>query len=240
MIKDIRPEQVLFLDVETVPQFQDYASMPEYKRKFWDHKSSFLAKNDSDNPHSLYERAGIYAEFGKIICISSGFIRLAEGEKSLTLKSFYGHDEKTILSAFYEVLTKLEGSGNRWYLCAHNGKEFDFPYIARRMVVNDIPVPAIIDPRGKWQKEIQLLDTMELWRFGDYKHFVSLNLLADIFGIPSPKDDMDGSQVYGVYYHENNVERIREYCQKDVITLAQVFLKFKNESAVPDANISIA
>jgi len=237
MLNDIRPEQVLFLDVETVPQFPEYTDVPDQKKKFWDHKASFLMKSEHDSPASLYERAGIYSEFGKIVCISSAFIKPADGKREIFVKSFFGHNETDLLSSFYDVLCKLESSGSRWYLCAHNGKEFDFPYISRRMLVNGIPVPGILDPRGKWQKEIQLLDTMELWKFGDYKNFVSLDLLADIFGIPSPKDDMDGSQVYGVYYRDKNLQRIMEYCQKDVITLAQVFLKFKGEKLLDEAQM---
>ncbi len=225
MLQEIKTDYVLFLDVETVPQYPAYSILPESKKKFWDQKASFLAKSESDTPESLYERAGIYAEFGKIICISCGFIR----EGNWITKSFFGDDEKKILEEFRNALHKLETSGKRWFLCAHNGKEFDFPYIARRMVIHGIPVPGILDPRGKWAKDLQLIDTMELWKFGDYKNFTSLDLLADILGIPSPKDDMDGSQVCQVYYKEQDLARIVTYCEKDVKTLCRVFLKLKGE-----------
>lgn len=239
MLNDIRPEQVLFLDVETVPQYPDYASLPETKKAFWNHKASFLQKSPDDTPERLYERAGIYSEFGKIVCISSAFIRQTAGQREVTVKSFAGTDERDLLKGFYDILQKLDSGSQRWYLCAHNGKEFDFPYIARRLLVNGLPVPGILDVRGKWQKEIQLIDTMELWKFGDYKNFVSLDLLADIFGIPSPKDDMNGSQVYSVYYQDQNLDRIVEYCQKDVLTLMQLFLRFKGESPVDAAMVRL-
>lgn len=225
MLQEIKTEHILFLDVETVPQYRDYDAVPDDKKKFWNHKASLIRKSETDTPETLYERAGIYAEFGKIVCISCGLIR----EGNWIPKSFFGDDEKKILEDFRNTLLKLETSGKKWYLCAHNGKEFDFPYMARRMVIHGIQVPNILDPRGKWAKDLQLIDTMELWKFGDYKNFTSLDLLADIFGIPSPKDDMDGSQVYNIYYNEQDLTRIVTYCEKDVKTLCRVFLKLKGE-----------
>lgn len=239
MLNDVKKENVLFIDVETVPQYKTYEAVPESKRKFWDHKASLLTKTEEQTPETLYERAGIYSEFGKIVCISSGFIKTIEGNTELHVKSFYGHDERTILNQFLEIILKLSKSPFKWYLCAHNGKEFDFPYISRRLLVNGLNVPGILDVRGKYQKEIQLLDTMEMWKFGDYKSFASLDLLADIFNIDSPKDNMDGSKVYGEYYEKDNLEGIAKYCDKDVITLAQVFMRYKGEPSIPVANIKI-
>jgi DNA polymerase elongation subunit (family B) len=239
MLNEVKKENVLFIDVETVPQYKSYEAVPESKKKFWDHKASFLAKNEDQTPEILYERAGIYSEFGKIICISSGFIKTVDRDHELHIKSFYGHDERALLMQFIDVVKKLEQSPQKWYLCAHNGKEFDFPYICRRLLVNGLPIPALLDIRGKYQKEIQLLDTMEMWKFGDYKSFVALDLLADIFNIPSPKDDMDGSMVRQVYYEEENLERIVEYCAKDVVTLTQVFLRYKSEPFLLPENIKL-
>lgn len=239
MLNDIRKEQILFLDVETVPQYKDYSSIPENKKKFWNHKASFLSKNEEQTPEILYERAGIYSEFGKIICISSGFIKSVNGNYELHIKSIHSHDERTILSQFLDILKKLDQSPQKWYLCAHNGKEFDFPYISRRLLVNGLSVPNLLDVRGKYAKEIQLLDTMEMWKFGDYKSFVSLDLLADIFNIPSPKDDIDGSMVRQVYYEEDNLQRISEYCSKDVVTLAQVLMRYKAEPFITAENIKM-
>jgi len=239
MLNDIKKENILFIDVETVPQYKDYQSVPEHKKKFWDHKSSFLSKSEEQTPEVLYERAGIYSEFGKIICISIGYIKTIEGKQELHIKSIYGHDERSLLSQFVDVIQKVQQNPQKWYLCAHNGKEFDFPYLCRRLLVNGLAVPAILDVRGKYQKEIQLLDTMEMWKFGDYKSFVSLDLLADIFNIPSPKAEMDGSMVCKVYYEENNLEKIVEYCSKDVVTLAQVLLRYKAEPFIEAANIKM-
>lgn len=239
MLNEVKKDQVLFLDVETVPLHENYDKVPERQKKFWDHKASFLAKKEDDTPAQLYERAGIYSEFGKIVCISSGYIKQSFGENQLHIKSFYGDDEKEVLQGFLEILNRVSSSMQKWYLCAHNGKEFDFPYIARRLLVNGLPVPSILDVRGKFARDIQLIDTMELWKFGDYKSFVSLDLLANIFGIPSPKTDMDGSMVRKVYYEEKNLEKIAEYCSKDVITLARVFMRFKNEPDIDDESIRI-
>ena len=237
MLNDVRKENILFIDVETVPQYKSYQSLPDNKKKFWDHKASLLSKSEEQTPELLYERAGIYSEFGKVICISSGYLHTSEGMTQLHLKSFFGHDERTILSSFAEMISKLSPS---WFLCAHNGKEFDFPYLCRRMVINGLPIPSILDLAGKKPWEVKHLDTMELWKFGDYKSFVSLDLLADIFNIPSPKDDIDGSMVRQVYYEENNLERIVEYCSKDVITLTQVLLRFKGEPSINPDQIKIS
>lgn len=241
MLNDIKKETILFIDVETVPQYKSYEALPEQKKKFWDHKASFEAKKlspgEEPSSEALYGRAGIYSEFGKIICISCGYIKTIDGAPNLFIKSFYGHDERSILSNFNEMLSKLSAG---WFLCAHNGKEFDFPYLCRRMVVNGIEIPPMLDLAGKKPWEVKHLDTMELWKFGDYKSYVSLDLLADIFNIPSPKDDMDGSMVHSVYYHENNLERIVEYCSKDVITLVQVLLRFKGEPFIDTHSIKIS
>jgi len=237
MLNEIKKENILFIDVETVPQYKSYEALPESKKKFWDHKASLLSKNEEQNPEALYERAGIYSEFGKVVCISCGYIKTVEGSSQLFIKSFYGHDERTVLTGFIEMISKLSPS---WYLCAHNGKEFDFPYLCRRMIINGLQIPIMLDLAGKKPWEVKHLDTMELWKFGDYKSFVSLELLSDIFNIPSPKDDIDGSMVGKVYYEENNLDRIVEYCAKDVITLTQILLRFKGEPSIDADKIKIA
>jgi predicted PolB exonuclease-like 3'-5' exonuclease len=236
MLQEIKKENILFIDVETVPQYKSYEALPEAKRKFWDHKASFLIKSEEQSAESLYNRAGIYSEFGKVVCISCGYIKTIDGNSQLFIKSFSGHDERSVLTGFTDMISKLSPS---WFLCAHNGKEFDFPYLCRRMVVNGLSIPSMLDLAGKKPWEVKHLDTMELWKFGDYKSFVSLDLLADIFNIPSPKDDMDGSMVHKVYYEENNLNRIVEYCGKDVITLTQVLLRFKGEPFITPENINI-
>ncbi len=234
MIEKLRLEDILFLDIETVPQFPHYDEIPDNLKLLWDKKAGYLTNSEEDTSESLYTRAGIYAEFGKIICISTGIIH----EDSFRVKSFYGDDEKIFLTEFADML-------NRYYnrpthlLCGHNGKEFDFPYIARRLLVNGIRLPKILNLHGKKPWEIQHLDTMELWRFGDYKNFTSLQLLTTIFDIPSPKDDIDGSMVGEVYWKEKNLERIVEYCQKDTLAVAQLLLRYLGKPLIEEKDIVI-
>ncbi|MBI1342136.1 MAG: 3'-5' exonuclease [Terrimonas sp.] len=232
-------QHILFLDIETVPQYPDYTMVPDEWKKLWDRKASLLIRNkEEENPASIYNRAGIYAEFGRIICISCGVIQENAGEKRMVLKSFYGDDEKLLLFRFSEMLSKWS-AGEQKFLCAHNGKEFDFPYCCRRMIIQGIPIPSILQLSGKKPWEINHIDTMELWKFGDYKSYTSLNLLAHTLGIPTPKDDIDGSRVWEVYWNEMNISRIVEYCQKDVVTVARVLLRMNGEKSIPAQNIEI-
>ena len=228
MLQQLNLERVLFLDIETVPQHANYKDVPERLKTLWDKKAGFLAKTE-ESPEELYGRAGVYAEFGKIVCISVGFIHSGE----IRLKSFYSHNEKELLQDFSELLTGFFGRNDQ-LLCAHNGKEFDFPYIARRLLINGLPLPHLLDIAGKKPWEIQHLDTMELWKFGDFKNYTSLNLLTAVFDIPTPKDDIDGSKVYSVYYEENDLQRIMEYCQKDVVALIQLMRKYKGQDLIAD------
>lgn len=230
---------ILFLDIETVPQEPDYQSLPDAWKELWDHKSQSLLKyHEGEDRESIYPRAGIYAEFGKIICISCGVMQGAGDQKKFALKSFYGDDEKLILASFADMLKKWT-AGEPKFLCAHNGKEFDFPYLCRRMIINGIPIPAILNTAGKKPWEVNHLDTMELWKFGDFKSFTSLNLLAHALGIPTPKDDIDGSRVWEVYWKERNIQRIVTYCQKDVLTVAQVLLRMQGEALIKEENVEI-
>lgn len=235
MLENIVPDEVLFLDIETVPQHPNFEEMDEKLRKLWDKKSTSFRESDQ-SAGDVYQRAGIYAEFGKIICISSGFLFHNGTEQTLRLKSFYSHNEKELLTAFLQMLHTFTKKKNI-LLCAHNGKEFDFPYIARRILINGLALPPVLDVAGRKPWETRFLDTMELWKFGDYKSYTSLDLLTTIFGIPTPKDDIDGSQVANVYYQENNLERIVRYCEKDVVAIAQLFLKYRGEELVKDNQV---
>lgn len=236
MLKDLKLENVLFLDIETVPLSPDFDSVPDKMKKLWEKKAEQLRRNQPDQTaDTLYSRAGIYAEFGKIICISCGF---ANG-KEFRIKSFYGDDEKIVLQEFAQML-ETHFDTNYHLLCAHNGKEFDFPYIARRMLINMIELPDILNMAGKKPWEIKHLDTMELWKFGDYKHFTSLELLAAIFDIPTPKDDIDGSMVRHVYWQEKDLERIVKYCVKDVLTIAQLMRKYMGMELIKDHDLVIS
>lgn len=234
MLPDKRPEDILFLDIETVPMASSFELLDPAQQDHWDKKSHQFRKED-ETPGDVYQRAGIYAEFGKIICISAGFI-CGRDPFAFRLKSFYGDDEKSLLTGFSALVTKF--SRNREaVLCAHNGKEFDYPYIARRMVINGIIIPDILDNAGKKPWEVHLLDTLDLWKFGDYKSYTSLSLLTSVLGIPTPKDDIDGSMVAGIYYNEHDIKRIAKYCEKDVLAVARVLLRFMNLGSIDDERI---
>lgn len=227
MLQNISPYEVLFLDIETAPQHQEFQELNEEAQHLWSKKTEvdYHSKKNELSPEEAYDRAGIFAEFGKIICISAGFFVVQDGQMRMRVKSFYDSDERKLIEDFFLTVSSFCKSPKH-LLCAHNGKEFDFPYIARRAVIHQIQLPTILNMAGKKPWEIPHLDTMELWKFGDYKHYTSLSLLAHIFGIPTPKDDIDGSEVYHVYYKEKNIHRIVEYCQKDVVTTAQILLRY--------------
>ncbi|HMH21786.1 MAG TPA: ribonuclease H-like domain-containing protein [Puia sp.] len=230
---------ILFLDIETVSQYPLFEDLPENSKELWRHKAEILVRDKPAlTPGEIYNRAAIYAEFGKIICISCGIISGSGAGKKLSLKSFYGDDEKVLLSEFCDLLRKW-ATDNYRYLCAHNGKEFDFPYLCRRMIIHGLSIPAILNVSGKKPWEISHIDTLELWKFGDYKSFISLKLLAHVLGIPTPKDDIDGSQVGEVYWSQHDLTRIVTYCQKDVITVAQVYLRMNGESQIAGESIEI-
>lgn len=224
MIQNIPLERVLFLDIETVPQYGNWEELSETDQKLWDKKTLWQRKEDIPASEFYGERAGIMAEFGKIICISIGML---EKNESLKIKSFANDNEKTLLQEFGEVFNSPRLRDV--ILCAHNGKEFDFPWIARRFLINGMQPPTPFQLFGKKPWEIPHIDTMELWKFGDYKSFVSLELLAHIFGIPTPKDDIDGSMVASIYYIEKDLPRIVTYCEKDVLTLANIFRRMRQE-----------
>ncbi len=232
MLNQINNKQILFIDIETVPASPDFNNLNSQMKKLWEKKSKYLIKNEEETAETVYKKAGIYAEFGKIICISVGFFN----EEIFRLKSFFGDDEKEVLLQFKSLLKKTYNKDYK-YLCAHNGKEFDYPYIARRMLINGIKLPEILNLAGKKPWEINHLDTLELWKFGDYKHYTSLELLTAIFNIPTPKDDIDGSMVAEIYYKEKNLKRIAVYCEKDVVAVTQLFLRYKNQDLIKDENI---
>lgn len=227
---------ILFLDIETIPQKKEFGELSKRVQELWSKKSRFITTQEKPLPEDVYDRAGIYAEFGKIISISVGYLVSNNIAKTLRIKDFSGHDETLLLQEF-KALIDTKYKRKNIILCAHNGKEFDFPYIARRMVINEIKLPECLKLSGKKPWEIQHIDTMEMWKFGDYKHYTSLELLATIFDIPTSKDDIDGSQVYNVYYRDNDLLRIAEYCKKDVAVLAQVYLRLKAYDKLKDDQI---
>lgn len=230
---------ILFLDIETVPQSPAYTDLPDDWKKLWDTKSTSLVKyHEGQTNETLYPRAGIYAEFGKIVCVSCGVIQGNGEQRKIVLKSFYGDDEKMLLTAFIDMLNKW-ATGESKFLCAHNGKEFDFPYLCRRMIIQGLVIPPLLNISGKKPWEVNHYDTLELWKFGDFKSYTSLNLLAHVLSVPTPKDDIDGSMVWEVYWKEKNLERIVTYCQKDVVTVAQILLRMNGEQLIKEENIEI-
>ena len=226
MLQKINLHNVLFLDIETVPLQENFSDLSETEQQLFSDKTAYQ-RAEEQSASSFYQKAGIWAEFGKIICISVGYFASKYRPREFRIKSFFGQ-EKELLRNFKSLLDNYYSS-SRHLLCAHNGKEFDFPYVARRMLIHEIALPRILSLLGKKPWEIPHLDTMHLWRFGDFKQYTSLKLLAHVFGIPSPKDDIDGSQVAQVYYQEKDMKRIVRYCEKDVVTVAQVLLKMRQE-----------
>jgi hypothetical protein len=234
MLSKLNLEHILFLDIETVPEEKSFTDLSEEKMKLWEEKSSYKRK-DEFTAEEYYDRAGIWAEFGKIICISVGFFKIKSDARSFRVTTFSGGEEK-LLKDFSNLL-ETHFYKPHHLLCAHNGKEFDFPYISRRLLVHNLPLPAKLDLFGKKPWEVPHLDTLELWKFGDYKHYTSLKLLTHILGIESPKGDIDGSQVRDVFYIDLGIARIKSYCEKDVVAIAQVILKLRQEELLTDAEI---
>jgi 3'-5' exonuclease len=234
MLHRLNLEHILFLDIETVPQHPHFSDLDELTKQLWDQKTQYQRK-DEFTPEEFYDRAGIWAEFGRIVCISVGYFKLEGEVRKFRVTTFHG-EEALLLKEFKNL---VETHFNRPYhlLCAHNGKEFDFPYIARRMIILGIDLPFKLNLFGKKPWEVPHLDTLELWKFGDYKTFTSLKLMAHVLGIPSPKDDIDGSEVRNVYYEENDIDRIIRYCEKDTTTVAQILLRLRNDSILEENEI---
>lgn len=235
MIDNIDIANVLFLDIECVSGKAKFEEIPEALQGLWKQKSKYILKKEVDEmteedvSGSYSDRAAIFAEFGKIVCISVGIVvRDNDGRLIIRLKSFADRDEAVLLKGFIHLVEQYYNDPNSKYLCGHNIKEFDIPYICRRMLVHQMPYPRALDLTGKkpWETK-HLLDTMELWKFGDRKNFTSLKLLAEVLDFPSPKDDIDGSEVGRVFWEEDDLDRIAHYCEKDVLATTQLFLRYK-------------
>ena len=236
MLKRVQLDKILFLDIETVPLVYEFEDLDEKGRELFEAKTRFLQKDDVSYNQLYDNRAGIYAEFGKIVCISVGFVNHTSTGRQIRMKSFYHDDEETLLKQFKSLLEEYESS-RASILCGHNAKEFDFPYICRRMLINGIALPGTLNIAGKKPWEISHLDTMELWKFGDFKAYTSLALLCHVFNIPTPKDDISGADVARVYYEEKDLERIKVYCEKDVVALIQLFLRMRGDALVEEAEV---
>lgn len=234
MLHKLHLEHILFLDIETVPQAESYDALDGETKALWEHKSRYQRKEEQ-TAEAFYARAGIWAEFGRIICISVGYFHITGAARTFRVTTFQGGEQKLLQD--FKNLVDAHFNRPDHLLCAHNGKEFDFPYIARRMIIHGISLPNKLDLFGKKPWEVSHLDTMELWKFGDYKHYTSLKLMAHVLGIPSPKEDIDGSMVRDVFYEDKDLDRIVNYCELDVVTTAQVLLRMRNEPLLEDNEI---
>jgi len=237
MLNKINLEDILFLDIETVPLYEQHAELSALEQELWEEKTRYQRK-DEFTAEEFYDRAGIWAEFGKIVCISVGYFSFRHQQRTFRVTSFVG-EEEVLLKDFVRLVEEHFSRANKLF-CAHNGKEFDFPYLSRRMIINGIPIPQKLQLFGKKPWELGFLDTLDLWKFGDYKHYTSLNLLAYVLGIPSPKDDITGAEVRAVYYQEQDIARIAQYCQKDTLTVAQILLRMRGEPLLEPEEIHYA
>jgi predicted PolB exonuclease-like 3'-5' exonuclease len=237
MMQGLKLGNVFFLDIETVPMVESFDELNEQQKYLWDARSAFLRK-DGEEASEIWKRAGLFAEFGRIVCISVGiFSNLAEPRR-FRVKSFYGEDEVKIIREFSELIRKFKNN-KELKLCAHNGKEFDFPFLARRIIILGEKLPEVLNIAGKKPWELNFIDTLELWKFGEFRNYTSLALLTEVLGISNPKDDLDGSKVADVFYQERDMERIARYCEKDVLAVAQVLLRLRGENLIPEENVEV-
>ncbi|MBL0355758.1 MAG: ribonuclease H-like domain-containing protein [Chitinophagaceae bacterium] len=237
MIAKMPLENFLIIDIETVSQQKDFASLHADWQKLWEEKVKYSLPETVMADEYYPQRAGIMAEFAKVICISMAYFKKQGNEHVLRVKSVYGHNEKELLENFISTVNQLESVNNKWSFTGHNIKEFDIPFLCRRLVINGLSIPDYLNFQNMKPWETNMVDTFQYWRFGDYKHYTSLKLLAATLDVPSPKDDIDGSQVGEVYWKENNLERIVTYCQKDVATVANIILRFKKMPLLKEEQI---
>ena len=238
-MQNIRLENLLLIDIETVSEKSTFDELNEDWQTLWQEKVQRTLPEDVTPSEFYPQRAAVMAEFAKVICISIGYFRKIGNTHQLRVKSFFGDDEKTLLQDFIAALHKMDGNNNKWSFTGHNIKEFDIPFICRRLLVNGLTIPSFLDFQNMKPWETNMVDTFQYWRFGDYKHYTSLKLLAAALHVPSPKDDIDGSMVGDVYWNEKNLERIVTYCQKDVVTTGNIILRFKNLPLLTDDQVEI-
>jgi predicted PolB exonuclease-like 3'-5' exonuclease len=238
-MQNILPENLILIDIETVPQSPQFDLLNDSWKLLWEEKTQRSLPDFTSAEEFYPQRAGVMAEFAKIVCISMGYFHKQGNALQLRIKSFYGDDEKLLLQNFITTVNQLESKNNKWCFAGHNIKEFDIPFICRRLLINGLVIPGYLDFQNKKPWDTNIVDTFQYWRFGDYKNYTSLKLLAAALGVPSPKDDIDGSMVAQVYWEEKNTERIATYCQKDVLTTANIILRFKNLPLLKDEEVVI-
>lgn len=221
-------KNILYIDIETCSLYSDFYKLSDREKMLWAAKCKTFIKSYDDFEGQktvlteLYKsKAGIYAEFAKVLCISVAFISTENNEEKLIIFSFCNSNESLVLQSFAYFLTQHP---ELKYFCGHNIREFDIPFLARRYSIAGIPIPYMINLRGKKPWEIKhLLDTMELWKFGDYKNYTSLQLLAAIFNLDDPKQNISGADVHDVFWGEKDLDRIKIYCEQDVKTVFQLY-----------------
>jgi hypothetical protein len=234
----IKPENLLLIDIETAPLERDYAQLPEKMQTLWAKKSLILDPEQPDPALSFSQRAGIYAEFGKIVCIGLGYFVHTDKGYTMKIKSLASHNEKEILEEFREVCNRFFKKPDKQF-CGHNIREFDIPYICRRSFIHQVPLPDILTGlQSKKPWENPMLDTLQFWKFGEYKNFTSVDLLATVLHIESPKGDIDGSEVGRVYWQENDLDRIVRYCNRDVVTVGQILMRLNGMDLLNESEIT--
>lgn len=238
-MQNIILENLLLVDIETVPQYPSFDQLNEDWQKLWEEKTNRSLPDFTSSAEFYPQRAGVMAEFAKIVCISIGYFTRQGNTLQLRLKSFFGDDEKKMLQDFIATLNQVEAKNNKWCFAGHNIKEFDIPFICRRLLINSLRIPVYLDFQHMKPWDTNIIDTFQYWRFGDYKNYTSLKLLAAAMGVPSPKDDIDGSMVAEVYWKEKNLQRIATYCQKDVVTTGNIILRFKNMELLKEEQVTI-
>ena len=234
MLSHINIYNLIYIDIETVPQKSSFQQLSETMQSLWAIKHSTLKIENETAEEGYLKRAGVYSEFAKVICISIGFFRVDKDRlrNQFRVKTISGDDEKELLENFLTTIAKSFSEPERFHFCGHNIREFDLPFICRRLLVQGLGLPEILDLSGKRPWEVQDIDTLQLWKFGDFKNYTSLRLLTEILGIPSPKEDIEGKDVCRVYWEEHGLPRIVEYCQRDVVTVARLLLRFKGEKSI--------
>ncbi len=230
-------ENLILIDIETVPQSPQFDLLDQNWKQLWEEKTQRSLPDFTSAAEFYPQRAGVMAEFAKIICISMGYFHKQGNAMQLRIKSFYGDDEKSVLQNFITTVNQIDSKNSKWCFAGHNIKEFDIPFICRRLLINSLPLSAYLNFQNMKPWDTNIVDTFQYWRFGDYKNYTSLKLLAAALGVPSPKDDIDGSMVAEVYWKEKNIERIATYCQKDVLTTANIILRFKNLSLLKEEDV---
>ncbi|MFT3981855.1 MAG: ribonuclease H-like domain-containing protein [Ferruginibacter sp.] len=239
-----RTEDLIIIDIETAPVSPSFEALNEEWQALWEEKTRYSLPEDL-TPAAFYpKRAGVMAEFARVVCISMSYF-MKDPHLKLRVKSFYGFDEKEILRQFILTMNKIETHNKKWCFAGHNIKEFDIPFICRRLLINHLPIPSYLDFQNMKPWETNMVDTFQYWRFGDYKNYTSLKLLAAALGVPSPKDDIDGSMVGELFWtgteaeRSDSLKRIARYCQKDVVATANIFLRFKNLPLLKEEDVEI-